>query len=274
MSWLSVAPDIVSTASGNLQKLGSALRSASAAAASQTAAVAAPAADQVSAAISTLLGTRGQEFHTLNAQAAAFHDEFVNRLSGAAAQYASTELANAQQTLVNTVSAPAQALLGHPLIGTGQGAEAGAGANSAATIVDPNQVVTQSANIPFGPFQISLSQTGVSDFTAGTLSGVSNAAVTLNSPLGPVGLLSGSGTEFLSADGQVFVSLTATSGLFSATGSLGVIYNFTIPPVFGGPGFLSISTPTAFGPLGGSLTFGPGFLPPIGVSVDLFGLQL
>jgi hypothetical protein len=33
----------------------------------------------------SLLGTHGQEFQTLNAQAAAFHDEFVSRLGGGAA---------------------------------------------------------------------------------------------------------------------------------------------------------------------------------------------
>jgi PE family len=54
---LSIAPDIVSAARGNLQHLGSALRSANAAAASQTTAVAAPAADEVSAAITGLFGT-------------------------------------------------------------------------------------------------------------------------------------------------------------------------------------------------------------------------
>ena len=50
----------------------------------------------------------------------AFHDQFASLLSGGAAQYVSPEAANAQQTLANTVNAPAEALLGQPLIGTGQ----------------------------------------------------------------------------------------------------------------------------------------------------------
>ena len=152
MSTLSVVPDIVSAASGNLQQLGSALRSASAAAASQTTAIAAPAADDVSAAITALLGTHAQEFQTINAQAATFHDEFVNRLSGGAAQYVSTELSNAQQTLANTLGT----------IGTGQGLVGGAAANPAATIPGINQ------NFNFGPFAISLTQTSTSFGTGGS----------------------------------------------------------------------------------------------------------
>src|SRR5262249_16023559 len=115
MSLLSVAPDIVSEASAQLDNLGSALRSATAAAATETTAVAAPAADQVSMAVGGLLGADGQEFQSINAQAADFHDEFVSRLSGGAAQYAGAELTNAQQILAYTVNAPAQATTVSPL---------------------------------------------------------------------------------------------------------------------------------------------------------------
>ncbi len=57
MSLLSVVPDVVATASANLENLGSALSSANAAAASQTTAIAAPAADEVSAAVTGLVRT-------------------------------------------------------------------------------------------------------------------------------------------------------------------------------------------------------------------------
>ena len=208
MSLLSVAPDIVSAASGNLENLGSALRNASAAAASQTTAVAAPAADEVSAAISTLLGTHAQEFQTLNAQAAAFHDEFVSRLSGGAAQYVSAELTNAQQTLASTVNAPAQAL-----IGTGQGTAGGAAANPAATIPGINQ------SFNFGPFTISLSQTSLSFGTGGML-GLSNASIALNTPFGSPVLLSGTGTEAVSLADQFLLSLVQRTPLYSVGTSL------------------------------------------------------
>ena len=133
MSVLSIAPDIVADASGNLEDLGSALRSANAAAASQTTAIAAPAADEVSATITALFGAHAQEFQALSAKAAAFHDGFVNLLNGGAAQYLNTEIANAQQTVVNAVNTPAQAMLGQPLIGTGQWAVGAAAANPAAS---------------------------------------------------------------------------------------------------------------------------------------------
>jgi hypothetical protein len=146
MTGVSVVPDVVRAASGNLANLGSALRSANAAAAAQTTAIAVPGGDEVSAAITALFGKHAQEFQALNAQAATFHDEFVNLMNGGAAQYVNAELANAQQTAVDAVNAPAQALLGHPLITTG----AGQGAAAANT---PGVVF--SLDTPFGPIQLS-----------------------------------------------------------------------------------------------------------------------
>lgn len=185
MSLLSIAPDIVAAASETLENSGSVLRSANAAAASQTSSIAAPAADEVSAAITALFGAHAQEFGVLSAKAAAFHDEFVNLLSGGAAQYMSTELTNAQQTLVNTVNAPAQALLGHPLIGTGQGT-AGAAAVNAADAIFP-----QGFNYSLGPLQVSATASG-SVNNAGVVEAFGNATATLNSPFGSTVLYSGS----------------------------------------------------------------------------------
>jgi hypothetical protein len=96
-------PDVASAASANLEKLGSALRGGNAAAASQTTAIAAPAADEVSAEITALFGTHAQEFHAFSARAAAFHENFVARLNSGVGQYISAEAANVQQTLVNAV---------------------------------------------------------------------------------------------------------------------------------------------------------------------------
>jgi len=182
MSLLSVAPDIVSEASGNLQNLGSALREASAAAASQTTSVAAPAADEVSAAITALLGSHAQEFQALNAQATAFHEEFVSGLSGAAAQYASAELTNAQQTLASAVSAPIQA------------------PPAAAAIPG----LSQTFNV--GPLGISLSATAVSFGTGGVV-GVANGSVALNTPFGVVPLLSAAGADAIAPNGQFLLTL-------------------------------------------------------------------
>jgi hypothetical protein len=207
MSSLSVAPDLVSEASGKLENLGSALRSASAAAASQTTAIAAPAADQVSAAVAALLGTQAQEFQTLNTQAAAFHDEFVNRLRAGAAHYVSTELGNAQQTLANTINGPAQAL-------------AAAAANPADTPLSGFPGTNENFNL--GPLGISLSTTSASSGTGG-LFGAVNASVSLNTPFGSFPLLSGSGTGSISSAGQFLLSVTETTPIVygtSMTGSL------------------------------------------------------
>jgi hypothetical protein len=89
----------------NLESIGSSLRSAYAGAATQTTAIAAPAADEVSAAITSFFGTAGQKFQALSAQAAAFHDSFVSALSAGAGQYVSAEASNVQQTLANAAAA-------------------------------------------------------------------------------------------------------------------------------------------------------------------------
>ncbi len=71
------------------------------------------AADDVSAAVQSLFSTYAHGYQTVSAQAAAFHSQFVSVLSGGAAQYLSTEIANVQQALPNAVNgaaAPAAAM--------------------------------------------------------------------------------------------------------------------------------------------------------------------
>ena len=94
-----MVPGIVSAASGDLQNIGSALRDANAAAAFRTTAIAAPAADEVSAAITGVFGAHAQEFQALSSKAAVFHQEFANLLNGGAAQYVHTEVGNAAALL-------------------------------------------------------------------------------------------------------------------------------------------------------------------------------
>ncbi|MGA7054967.1 MAG: PE family protein [Mycobacterium sp.] len=185
MSLLSVVPDIVVAASANLEDVGSALRSANAAAATQTTAIAAPAADEVSAAITALFGTHAQEFQALSARAAGFHEDFVATLNAGVGQYINAEAANVQQTLVSAVNTPAQLLLGHPLIGTGSGAAAASPA--------------QTVNTRIGSISISTTVTG-SLLSPGT-DGLFAQTATLSTPLGNAlvsvnGTASGSGTAY------------------------------------------------------------------------------
>lgn len=106
MSYLVTAPDYLIAAALDLTGIQASLGAASAAASAPTTAVVSAAADEVSAAISQFFGTYGQEFQALNAQAAAFHDEFVKSLNGSAAAYAGAETLGAAP-----LDAPAQLLL-------------------------------------------------------------------------------------------------------------------------------------------------------------------
>jgi hypothetical protein len=85
--------------------------------AATTTGVTAAAEDEVATALASMLGNFGQKFHTLSAQAQAFHREFVNLVDAGASAYISTEAINAEQTLLDAVNAPAQSLRGAAVAG-------------------------------------------------------------------------------------------------------------------------------------------------------------
>ena len=97
MSFVTVVPEHVGHAAGQLENIGSALTAANAAAAPTTGVVAA-AGDEVSAAVASLFSSHAQEFQTLNARAAAFQTEFTNLLNAGAGSYTSAEITNAAAT--------------------------------------------------------------------------------------------------------------------------------------------------------------------------------
>ena len=123
MSYLVAVPDIFASTAGDLANIGAALSAANAAAATPTTAIAAAAADEVSAAIASLFSHEAQAYQALNAQAEAFHQQFVQALNASAAAYASAEDVNVLQLLeqgvLNLINAPTNLLLGRPLIGDG-----------------------------------------------------------------------------------------------------------------------------------------------------------
>jgi len=129
MSFLVAAPQALAHAASDLADLGSTINTATAAAAAPTTALVPAAADDVSAAIAALFSAHGQGYQRLSAQVAAFHEQFVQSLTASASTYAAAE-ANAVQTLLNAVNAPAQAVLGHPLIGGGAGNAGGVVSNA------------------------------------------------------------------------------------------------------------------------------------------------
>lgn len=221
MSQLSVVPELLKSASGCLETMGAGLRSANAAAAAQTTAIAAPALDEISTAITTLLGAHGQQFQALSAQSAVYHDNFVNLLNGGAAQYLSTEFANVQQSLAANTGA------------------VGAAAASPLDTLTSLTTVSQSSN--FGPLQLSSSY---------GLGGLYQSAI-LNGPLGPVGSLVLSATPLLPTDAGGVLGLVA-----NATGTLNTAFG---PVTFmSANGSMLISGTGAFsGSMGGLTPFGP-----------------
>ena len=64
----------------------------------------------MSAVIAALFGSHAQAYQALSAQAAAFHQRFVQLMTKGAASYVSTEAANVEQALLNAVNTPAEAL--------------------------------------------------------------------------------------------------------------------------------------------------------------------
>jgi len=207
MSFVSVVPDAVSEAVSTLAGIGSELRAATTATAAPTTGIAAAAQDEVSIAVAGLFGDFGLEFQTLSAQAQAFHHQFVGALTAGMDQYLSAEAANAQGALLNAVNAPAETLLGHPLIGTGTAAASALRtATSAATSpIDPELNYSFDYPTPFGPISLTVSGTqflGVADVTAGSLSVPRPIALALDA-VGPAAnvqsALSNGGTAFTNA---------------------------------------------------------------------------
>jgi hypothetical protein len=119
VSFVIAAPEIVGAAASDLASIGSAISDATAVAAAPTTSLLVAGEDEVSTAVAALFGNYAKDFQTLSAQATAFHDQFVQALSTSAGSYANTEVASAEQFLLNAVNAPTETLLGRPLIGNG-----------------------------------------------------------------------------------------------------------------------------------------------------------
>jgi PE family len=123
MSFVNASPEYVAAAASDLANIGSAISSANSAALGPTSSVPAAGADVVSASIAALFDGHAQAYQALSAQAALFHQQFVQLMSGGATQYAGAEAANASplQTAQQGVlsGAPSQALTsGSSLIGS------------------------------------------------------------------------------------------------------------------------------------------------------------
>lgn len=92
---MQVAPENLITAARDLATIGSEMKFAHLEAAPPTTSIATAASDEVSAAIAGVFESHGQDFQKLAGQATAFHDQFIQALTGSANAYASAEAANA-----------------------------------------------------------------------------------------------------------------------------------------------------------------------------------
>ena len=95
MSFMNATPEYVAAAASDLSNIGSTISSANSAALAPTSSVSAAGADVVSATIAQLFGVHAQAYQAISAQAALFHQQFVQLMSSGAAEYASAEAANA-----------------------------------------------------------------------------------------------------------------------------------------------------------------------------------
>ncbi|WP_459758370.1 PE family protein, partial [Mycobacterium riyadhense] len=114
--------------------IGSTITAASRTASAATTQVLAAASDEVSTGIAALFATHGQQYQTLSAQAAAFHERFIAALAAGANSYALAEAANTsplqilEQNLLAVINTPTQLIVGRNLIGDGADATAPGGA--------------------------------------------------------------------------------------------------------------------------------------------------
>lgn len=150
MLYVVASPDLMTAAATNLAEIGSAISTANGAAALPTVEVVAAAADEVSTQIAALFGAHARSYQTLSTQAAAFHSRFVQALTTAAASYASVEAANASplQVALDVINAPAQTLLGRPLIGNG--ADGSTPVQAAGQLADPFPLVDVRQDLALG----------------------------------------------------------------------------------------------------------------------------
>lgn len=119
MSYVTAGPEAMLARAADLAEVGATIQEANTIAATQTTGLPAAAADGVSAAVAAVFESHAENYQAIGAQMAALHDQFVQKLAAGSAAYANAEAANVQQGLLDAVNAPAQALLGRPLIGDG-----------------------------------------------------------------------------------------------------------------------------------------------------------
>ncbi|WP_196773102.1 PE family protein [Mycobacterium asiaticum] len=102
---MQVATESLITAGRDLAAIGSDLNLAQLQAAAPTTNIASAGIDEVSTAVAGLFGSHAQEFQAVAGRAAAFHDQFIQNLTGGANAYATAEAENL--AVLSAAAAPA-----------------------------------------------------------------------------------------------------------------------------------------------------------------------
>src|SRR5271163_4656762 len=120
MRYVTTAPETLASTAADVERIGTAISQAGSAAAGPTSGLLAPAADVVSAAVTTLFGGYGQAYQAAVRQAMAFHGEFTQALTAAGSAYAQAEAGNAalMSGASNALNASVQTLLGQMPMGS------------------------------------------------------------------------------------------------------------------------------------------------------------
>jgi hypothetical protein len=232
MSFVVAVPDLVEVAAQDLAGIRSALDEVAEAIAAPTTGLPPAAADEVSTAIAALFGNFGKEFQAVNAQAAAFHNAFVNTMTGGAAAYVEAEVANGAALLFGGGSLTAE--LGAALSGFGAAINASVSAGLNASLGLGGALETF----------LGAGLSGVALQTGGfLLSGIGNGLVQTGNAIVQAGLalessgaaLSSMGAQLIAqANGALSALLNANFGLnITATLSAGLppfpSINLTLP---------------------------------------------
>jgi PE family len=244
MDFVIAAPAYVQAAAADLANIGSTISAANAAVATPTTAIMAAGADTVSMELAALFGVHGQMYQALSAQAALFHNQFVQLMNAGGAQYALAEAANASplqavgSESLAAVNAPFSAASGRPLIGNGADGAApgaavkdGAGGSGTPGIASASGGRVGGAGVKGG---LLMGSAGAVGGLGGILSPANPALGSLNGYNGAIGGAGGAGVRgglLFGGDGHAAIggdgAAAITSGLAgsgndgSATGYVG-----------------------------------------------------
>jgi hypothetical protein len=235
VSFLIAAPELIADAATDLANLAGVIGSANSAAAVATTGLLPAAADEVSAEIAALFSSHAAGYQQLSAQAAIFHQQFVQTLTAGAGSYAAGEV-NVVQTLASAVPA-----LGIDLSGGISGLAASLSADLNAIGVSLNAAVSASlgANVlGLAPLGAAIATNVNSGLTALAQTG---GAIATNIGTGLSGLAGG----FNAALPGLQASLTG--GLAGLNGSLNAALSGALGADLAGFGPLVSTFATDFG---------------------------